>query len=192
MHKTFITAHAGALDTSPNTLQSIQAALACPHIDCIEVDVRFLPCGTPALGHDQVNASSVKLCEVFAIMQHSTCMINLDMKETTHLSRVVEIVDTHGFTQRAFFTGLCENNLPMSGLPYYLNGTDCAAAQHLGALGVNIHHKLCNKRLLSQARELGLRVSVWTVDKPRHMRNMRRLGVDNITTRHPDILAKVE
>jgi len=46
--------------------------------------------------------------------------------------------------------------------------------------------------LLRRARELGLLVSVWTVDKPRHMRKMRRLGVDNITTRHPDILAKVE
>ncbi|MCL2532445.1 MAG: glycerophosphodiester phosphodiesterase [Oscillospiraceae bacterium] len=192
MHKPFITAHTGALGTPSNSLESIQAALACPGVDCIEVDIRFLPCGTPALGHDRVNESSVKLSEVLALLQGNSCMINLDMKEFTHLAELAKFVATQGFAQRAFFTGLRENQLPAPGLPYYLNSTDCATAHKLSAIGVNIHHSKCSKRLLRRARELGLLVSVWTVDKPRHMRKMRRLGVDNITTRHPDILAKVE
>ncbi|MCL2446630.1 MAG: glycerophosphodiester phosphodiesterase [Oscillospiraceae bacterium] len=192
MHKTFITAHAGALGTLSNTLHSVETALACPGVDCIEVDVRFLPCGTPALGHDRVNESSVKLSEVFALLQGNACNINLDMKAFSHLPEVVKLVDMHGLSQRAFFTGLRENDLPISGLPYYLNSKDCDAAVKLGAIGINIHHSKCSKRLLRRARELGLLVSVWTVDNPRHMRKLRRLGVDNITTRHPDVCAGIE
>ncbi|MCL2194765.1 MAG: glycerophosphodiester phosphodiesterase [Oscillospiraceae bacterium] len=192
MHKTFITAHAGAFGTQANTLHSIEVAAAHPAVDCIEVDVRFLPDGTPALGHNTVDEKSVKLSEMFALLQGYSCTINLDMKETTHLPRVLELVGAHGFGERAFFTGLREGELPVPGLPYYLNGKDCAAAAKFGAVGVNIYHKRCNKKLLKQARKLGLQVSVWTVDKPRHMRKMRRHGVDNITTRHPDVLAGME
>jgi len=195
MHKTFITAHAGALGTATNTLHSIETALACPGVYCIEVDVRFLPDGTPALGHNTVDESSVKLSEVFTLLQHNTCMVNLDMKAFSFMPRVLNVVDKHGFRERAFFTGLRESEIELlrnCTIPYYLNDTNCDAAAKLGAIGVNIHHKRCNKKLLKRARELGLLVSVWTVDKPRHMRKMRRLGVDNITTRHPDILAKVE
>jgi len=191
MHKTFITAHAGALGTKPNTQESIEAALACPGVDCIEVDVRFLPDGTPALGHNTVDKTSLKLADVFALLKGSHLTINLDMKEHTHLPQVIEMAIAQGFAQYAFFTGLREHHLPVAGLPYYLNGTDCAAAKSLGAVGINFHHRKCSRRLIKQARKLGLLVSVWTIDKPRRMRKLRRMGVDNITTRHPDILAEI-
>ena len=190
MHKPSITAHAGALNTTPNTLDSVRACLSSG-ADIFEVDVRFLPDGTPALGHNQVGPDSARLEDVFALMQDFTIQINLDMKETSHVPRVDELVAQYGLRDRAFMTGLSRSAcaaLRGCGLPYYLNGAAPAAAKELGALGVNINYRQCSKKLVRDARALGLLVSVWTADKPGTMRKMLRRDVDNITTRHPDVL----
>jgi len=190
MHEIFVTAHAGALNTKPNTLDSVRAALSCG-ADIFEVDVRFLPDGTPALGHNKVGGESARLEDVFALMQGCAIHINLDMKETAHVPRVAELVAQYGLQGRAFMTGLsgpaCAA-LRGCGLPYYLNGAAPAAAKELGALGVNINYRQCSKKLVRSARALGLLVSVWTADKPKTMRRMLRREVDNITTRRPDVL----
>ena len=194
MQKTCITAHSGALQTQANTLPSIQAGLDFIGDGVIEVDVRFLPDGTPALDHDRVDENSATLEAAFALMQRCKASVNLDMKEFSHIPRVAELVDAYGLQGRAFMTGLCKARCVEwhgCGLPFYLNGTDIAAAKQLGALGLNIHHGRCNKRLVRRAREQGLLVSVWTVDRPRTMRKMLALGVDNITTRRPDILMEI-
>jgi len=190
MHRTFITAHAGALNTKPNTLDSVRAALSCG-AGILEVDVRFLPVGTPVLGHTRVGPESARLEDVFALMQSCAIHINLDMKETSHVPRVAELVAQYGLQGRAFMTGLSRSAcaaLRDCGLPYYLNGASPAAAKELGALGVNVNYRQCTKKLVRDARAQGLLVSVWTADKPATMRRMLRRGVDNITTRHPDVL----
>jgi len=194
MHKTCITAHSGALQTKDNTFESIKAGLAFVGEGCIEVDVRFLPDGTPALDHDRVDQNSVKLEAVFELMQGYKGSINLDMKEHSNISAMVKLVDTYGLQGRAFMTGLSKDScaaLRDCGLPYYLNASDAKAAKELGAIGVNIFYKICSKRLVRRAREHGMKVSVWTVNKPRTMKKMLTLGVDNITTRCPDLLQEI-
>tara|TARA_R110002110_G_scaffold65206_4_gene179957 strand:+ start:41291 stop:42247 length:957 start_codon:yes stop_codon:yes gene_type:complete len=42
--------------------------------------------------------------------------------------------------------------------------------------------------LLAEARELGLKVNVWTVDQPKDMQTMIAYGVDGIITNRPDLL----
>jgi len=193
MHKPSITAHAGALNTTDNTIESVRAALACG-ADIFEVDVRFLVDGTPALGHNHVGPGSARLEEVFALMQDSSTQINLDMKETSHVPHMAELVVQYGLQGRAFMTGLFKADCAVlrdCGLPYYLNGADPALAKDLGALGVNINYRQCTKKLVRDAHELGLLVSVWTANSPRTMRKMLRRGVDNITTRHPDVLLEI-
>jgi len=188
-----ITAHTGALRTKPNSLQSVKAALACG-ADIFEVDVRFTPDGTPALGHDKAGARSPTLEAVFELMQGHTTRINLDMKETSGVARMAELVAQYGLQGRAFMTGIAEKNVPAvrdCGLPYYLNSSDLAAAVELGALGPNIYHMTCSEKLVRLAHEKGLVVSVWTVDRRSAMQSMLRLGVDNITSRKPDVLRKV-
>ena len=194
MHKLCVTAHTGALRTKPNSIASAWAGLAWPGVGCIEVDVRFLPCGTPALGHDRVNAGSPKLEAVFELMRAGTRSVNLDMKEKTHVRQLAKLVDTYGLQGRVFMTGLREADCAAwrhCGLPYYLNGTDVRAATELGAIGVNVHYRTCGESLVRQARRAGLLVSVYTIDRRRAMRNMWRLGVDNITTRRPDLLTEI-
>jgi len=193
MHKPSITAHTGALNTKPNTLDSVRAALSSG-ADIFEVDVRFLPDGTPALGHNKVDAGSARLEEVFALMQGCTIQINLDMKETSNIPRMAELVARYGLQDRAFMTGLSKSAcaaLRSCGLPYYLNGASPTAALKLGALGVNINFRQCTKRLVRDAHAQGLLVSAWTADSPRTMHKMLRRGADNITTRHPDVLLEI-
>jgi len=193
MRKPSVTAHAGALGTKPNTLDSVRAALSSG-ADILEVDVRFLADGTPALGHNKAGPESAKLEDVFALMQGHETQINLDMKETAHVPRMAELVAQYGLQGRAFMTGLSASAcaaLRGCGLPYYLNGANPAAANKLGALGVNINFRQCTKKLVRDTHALGLLVSAWTADSPRAMRKMLRRGADNITTRHPDALMEI-
>jgi len=194
MHKISITAHAGALGTAPNTLPCVQAALAFPGADILEVDVRFLPDGTPALGHDRVGSDSPTLEAVFELMRSGQTRVNLDMKETSHMLQAEQLVVQYGLQVRAFLTGIEAKDVPAvwgCGIPYYLNAANAAAALELGALGINISYRQCTKKLVRAAHASGLLVSVWTVDRRSAMKKMLRLGVDNITTRRPDVLKRV-
>jgi len=50
------------------------------------------------------------------------------------------------------------------------------------------YYKDITAECVTKAKELGLKVSVWTVDDPEDMRHMIALGVDGIITNRPDIL----
>ena len=52
-------------------------------------------------------------------------------------------------------------------------------------------HKNLTAESLAEARQLGLMVSVWTVDSPEDLKRMLDLKVDAITTNRPDVLKKV-
>ena len=189
-----VTAHTGAVRTEDNTLRSVKAGLACG-ADIIEVDVRFFPDGMPALGHDELGPESVLLEAVFKLMRrYPSVSVNLDMKEKTHIPRMVELAVQYGVEDRAFMTGMGRNDCVAwrdCGLPYYLNSTDVAAAKEVGAMGVNINFRDCTEELVQSAHEEGLLVSVWTVDEEPDMREMLQLDVDNITTRKPIILRRI-
>jgi glycerophosphoryl diester phosphodiesterase len=204
MHKPSITAHAGALGTEPNTLESIKACLRSG-AQAIEVDVRFLPDGTPALGHDSVRAGSSALLEdCFALLRGGVVAVNLDMKETARAAEVARLAAAYGLNEKAYMTGITASDahaVQNCGLPYYLNcrplpfgwGAKRLAAQakELGAAGLNLHYSRCCARLVRRARARRLPVSVWTVDRRRAMGKMLRLGVDSITTRRPDLLREM-
>ena len=193
-YKATVTAHAGAVNTEDNTLRSVIAGLAS-RADIIEVDVRFFPDGTPALGHDALTPESVLLADVFKrMLAYPSVSVNLDMKEKTHVPRIAELVAQYGLEGRVFMTGLGKNdcvNLRDCGLPYYLNSTDVAAAKQVGALGVNIGFESCTEELVQSAHGEGLLVSVWTVNEKPDMLTVLRLGADNITTRKPILLRRV-
>lgn len=52
-------------------------------------------------------------------------------------------------------------------------------------------HRGLHAAALEEAHALGLRVVVWTVNEPAHMRRLIRLGVDGIITDYPDRLRSV-
>lgn len=71
---------------------------------------------------------------------------------------------------------------------YYLNGDlSPQVMKEIGASGIDYHHSVINKNpdWVRQCHDLGLKVNVWTVNKPEDIRSMLDLKVDFITTDVP-------
>jgi glycerophosphoryl diester phosphodiesterase len=206
-----VTAHAGSLDTAANSPESCRAALALP-VDYLEADVRFGREQAPYLAHDalapQAQGSAMSLPALLEMAAaHPTVKLNLDLKEYAGVRELRAQVERSGMRSRVLLTGITADVVArvrgeLDGLPYLLNARPGlgerltgAGARRLarrirecGALGLNTHYSRLTRRLARVLRAQGLQVSVWTVDNPRAMRRMLRLGVDNITTRRVDTL----
>jgi len=205
---TTITAHAGALNTVENTEDSLRACLEFIGRGIVEVDLRFSRDGKPVLAHHApAGEDALSLKECFALAQGYEAQFNLDLKEAGgNLAAVRELIGRYGMTGRAFFTGLRSARHVRAargcGIPWYLNvysprwlpfaaGWMALRARALGAVGLNMHYKYCGESVVRAAHRAGLLVSVWTVDEPAEMARLLRLGVDNITTRKPDVLREL-
>jgi len=205
---TTITAHAGALDTVENTQDSLRACLDFIGRGIVEVDLRFAIDGRPVLSHHApASEDAFSLEECFAMAKEYEVGLNLDLKESRgNLAAVRELIARYELAGRAFFTGLRwaghVRAVRGCGVPWYLNvylperlplaaGWMALRAKALGAVGLNMPYQRCGRAVMRAARRFGLLVSVWTVDEPEDMARMLRLGVDNITTRRPDVLQEL-
>lgn len=63
-----------------------------------------------------------------------------------------------------------------------------AEAQRIGARAINPDFRFTSREVVEQAHAAGLKVNVWTVNRPNDMNAMLALGVDAIMTDYPDIL----
>ena len=203
-----ITAHSGAFGTPDNSIEYVKKVLE-EHCEIFEIDVTFRPDGTPVVIHSSSPKADegVLLEEVFALAAEDAAVrMNLDLKSVKNLPAVDALLDRFGLTERAFFTGVNAAWAPAvkaeSRLPYYLNAdvaiwnrskkasllklADRIAS--LGAVGINTHYSNCRHAMVEAFREKGMPVSVWTVNDARNAAKYVALGVDNITTRHPDLV----
>ncbi len=57
-----------------------------------------------------------------------------------------------------------------------------------GASSMNVSMKFVNKELIKDAHNIGLKVYVWTVNNPKDIERMKKLGVDGIFSNFPDRL----
>lgn len=60
-----------------------------------------------------------------------------------------------------------------------------AAAE--GLSGVNLYHKIIDKKISAYAESLGLDLFCWTVDEPDDFRRMEQLGVVGLTSNRPSL-----
>lgn len=63
-----------------------------------------------------------------------------------------------------------------------------ARAVATGADEIALHHSLANKRTIQAARDIGLKVVVWTVDDPRWIQRSQDRGVDCLITNDPALM----
>ncbi|RLG27959.1 hypothetical protein DRN98_10190 [Methanosarcinales archaeon] len=63
----------------------------------------------------------------------------------------------------------------------------------IGLYSVHAWHKrpISTKKFIRDTKKKGLRVMVWTVNKPERMKKLVSLGVDGIITDHPDKLIRI-
>ena len=59
-------------------------------------------------------------------------------------------------------------------------------AQLINAYSINILYTSVSEKIIKEAHALGLKVFVWTVNKPRDIKRMKKLGVDGIFSNYPD------
>lgn len=60
------------------------------------------------------------------------------------------------------------------------------------ANAVMLYHKVLSGPAVKIVHHAGGQVFTWTVDTPRRMRELQELGVDGITTNHPDLFAGLD
>ena len=202
-----ITAHSGAFGTPDNSIEFVKKALA-ENCEIFEVDVTFRPDGTPVVIHDGHPRADqgILLRDVFALAaEHPTVRMNLDLKSVANLPAVDALLDAYGLKDRAFYTGVKEEWTGTvrenSAVPYYLNA-DVAVwnrsrlpalqklaekVRSLGAVGINTHYSNCRPAMVKAFHDKGMPVSVWTVNDAKNAAKYAALGVDNITTRKPDL-----
>ena len=210
-----ITAHAGALNTEDNSLESIKTSIDFILVQLegsgiLEVDVRFTADGTPVLAHNTVSAgkSYVTLAELFALLQPCPGIrVNLDLKEKTNLAEVCRLGQEYRVLPQLFFTGVGYDAVDLvrqtgGGIPYYLNADISSALRDnrdelnqlayemklLGAVGLNISYRQASRLLVEVMHENDLLVSLWTVNAKDAMQVVLSMAPDNITTRNPDVL----
>lgn len=205
-----VTAHAGALNTEPNSMDSITKSLEFMGDGIIEVDVRFTPSGEPVLSHNEVKSEEneyVSLEEFFSVLKEYPAKVNLDLKEFSNLPLIQELAKNSGVMEQVFFTGVFEEeaqNVKAScpDIPYYLNvypnplrikndsylDSIAEKIKNCGAIGINLNYRFVSEEMITKMHEKNLLVSLWTVDNEDDMYIALAEAPDNITTRNPDLL----
>ena len=173
-----ITAHAGAYNTEPNTIDALKVALE-NNDDIIEVDVRQRPDGTVVISHDIVatNSLGVNLEEIFELIKNDDVKINLDIKETKTLKELYKLIVKYELQDRAFLTGIesadvdkVKENCP--GISYYLNYSPSRIKifsedyqnkiidllEETGAVGINCNYVFASRTLSTLLHDNGYKL----------------------------------
>ncbi|MDD3410645.1 MAG: glycerophosphodiester phosphodiesterase [Eubacteriales bacterium] len=196
-YATMITAHAGAEQTQPNTVESFRK-LVTLGVDAIETDVR-LSGGVLWLSHNELEP--VKhydtLEELFAIVQpREGLLVNIDLKEEGLVPAVTELAERCGMAGRFLFTGsvgasdadfIHAHHLTAWYNEFLFTPEEAkdafASLAQKGFDVLNTHWGLASQ---SRVEQYGPEhFSVWTVDSEEQLTDFLRRGVRNITTRIP-------
>ena len=205
-----LTAHTGCEGTKDNSLDAITLGFGCG-ADIVEIDLNFNKDGIAVLSHNEPKGNEPTLDEAFALVAgYKGLRVNVDVKNTLDLKQVTDLAEKHGILDRIFFTGVTEEFVDAvkeqtPGMLYYYNkGIDKSKTEDIsyinslidevkrvGAAGLNIHHKSCSKKMVEEFHNVGLQLSIWTVNKKPDMARALKLGCDNITTRKPSELKSI-
>lgn len=200
-----VTAHAGAMDTPANSLESLKIGLQ--NADIAEVDISVADDGSPALfhGHHAPEGAPPLKDALELLAQYPDKRMNLDLKVFSHCAKIQSLAEACGVLGQVFFTGVFKSDVERvradaPKIPYYLNininpflkySVSYAhrlvkTAQACGALGMNCNHMNATHLLVNAFHKHDLLVSIWTVRSEKQMKKVLRLAPDNMTTTMPD------
>ncbi|MBR5438169.1 MAG: glycerophosphodiester phosphodiesterase [Clostridia bacterium] len=205
-----VTAHTGCENTEDNSLEAISAGVSAG-ADIVEFDLRFDAQGNGILAHDEGKTDSVTLDEALKLVSgYQGIKVNVDCKTTDNLKEVYAIGEKYGITDRLFYTGIEEDKVESvknqtPEIAYFLNYAPkamkkndeqyikelIALIKEKGAVGLNVRHTNCSKKMVEMLHAEGLMVSVWTANDVFTMARCISLLPDNITTRHPSVILKI-
>ncbi len=207
-----ITAHSGALKTKQNK-QPYFDAVADGRIvaDALEVDIfgfgKKLFLSHPPL---VLPYNKIPLEYAFEFIREHNLQLNCDLKSVKLFDAVKELAVKMGVDDLIYFTGSVRiQHLPsLTAGVWYGNYT---VFKKLGLsaenvpdikkyidsfgnsrfLGVNLNYRYLTDEFMQAAKDAGLRISTFTVDKEKDLRRLIKWQPDNITTNRPDIAQKI-
>jgi len=203
-----VTAHSGCNGKDPDKLESLAEAINSG-ADIMEIDLLDNEKGELILAHDYIEGKTyIPFEEALDFIKENSdkIKINIDLKRS-HVSYAAdEAVSKRGMSDRCFFTGVNEDDVPLIAptvsLPYYLNIHPTLAERNseeywvsmaskismLGAVGANCKYTQISKKGVEILRKNSLLVSVFTPDSPTQLNFALTLSPDNITTRNPGLI----
>lgn len=81
-----------------------------------------------------------------------------------------------------------QDNKTQQWIPYHEDLVVQAKAHFLD--GLDVHYGAVNSEFVQRVHNAGMKLYVWTVDDPKTVDQMRKFGVDGITTNRPDLFLK--
>lgn len=120
--------------------------------------------------------------------------------ETLAVNKVLETLQRQGFHDAgrvmfiSFSRHICEELLrlaPEFSVSFLCYSADPEEMAEAGIGGISINHISLSNKLVRKARELGLRLSCWTVNNPKAIRRAIRMGVDDITSDNPELVREI-
>lgn len=209
-----VTAHSGCEGTADNSMEFLEKCIEI-NAEVAEIDVTFRRDGTPVIIHRDIaeNEEGLLFCSVMKFLSENTenMRFNLDLKAISNIEAVTDAIEKYSLESRCFFTGVKPEQallLKASGIkiPYYLNKTFSPLKKRsksflkkladevvqCGAIGINCNYRYASREMVSVFREKGLLTSFWTANTEKVMRKLLLLSPDNITTRYPVLLKRLE
>jgi glycerophosphoryl diester phosphodiesterase len=218
MPQPLIIGHRGASAVAPeNTIAAFQAAIDAG-ADGIEFDVRLSSEGVPVVIHDETLYRTVgirrrvgdlsvdqldefdvpSLVQVFELFQPNEMILYLEMKEVGVAEKCCRLVEQYRFKDRVIFECFEHSELktvktinPTFRIAPLFQPPASFILKRVLALGADeiaLHHRLTNKRLVTKARDAGLKVVTWTVDDPAWIERARELDIHALITNDPAAL----
>lgn len=215
-----ITAHSGCEGTEDNSLEFIQYALKLP-VDAIEVDVRKTEKGELILSHDEAPEAVGLDRAFLLLREYPDKRMNCDLKQKDLESDVMVLAEECGVEKQLIFTGDVNPELFRKGAVRYpkvlwfanthiffpgyekLVEAGMSEEEELAGLrlalnrmldyetgGINWSYKVAEK-VWKEVRELGIGISVWTVNDLEQQKLWRERQAENITTRKPTWLLQM-
>ena len=183
-----ITAHAGANNTVPNTISSIEALLLTS-CDVIEVDVRnyenqlILSHNAPA---SPENLTTLKQC--FALVaRYASKQINCDLKQSGLVRSIIQLAMEYGMLHRLVFTGYAsyedqqalfkEKSLHQLWLRYE---EECPKWGKGNTINCDYH--VLTPEEIARLHAKGCAISAWTIDEETDLTRFLGKNIQNITT----------
>lgn len=202
-----ITAHGGALNTGRNTHKYFET-VANYEVDAIEVDIYkrndiLYISHLPKLFYKK----AITLSYVFDYLKKNNFKINCDVKWKGLVKPVLELAEEKGVSDRIYFTGYVskEDLRYLSAGEVYLNAGFFKSlkpkTENLEAIkniidnlnndkvkGINVNYRYCTEEFLAKAKEIGLAISVFTVDNKEELKRLiQHKELANITTNIIDV-----
>ena len=150
------------------------------------------------LGYDQLRQFDAGCGEPIPLLSDvldefgAKCLLNIELKDQGIAADVKEIVLKKCLEHQVIVSSFEWDELrplvpevPIALLTTRL-GNLFAKAAELHAAAIHPRRDIVNRPLIDQARDLELRVHVWTVNEPHEITHFRDLGVDGIFTDFPE------